>query len=92
MNQLSCGKQLFEKTRCTLIRLYDYILNDKYNLITKHSETIKIDLRYNRYFNNYIKLINDKYDRTTVNNKKVFLKYFFNDTFMPSRARIYNKV
>lgn len=75
---LKCGKQRFYKTKCTLLRLYDFILNNKYSIITFHKETIILNQNYDNEFNEYINSINNIFDRCTINNKKVFLKYFFN--------------
>lgn len=77
ISQLNCGKQLFAKTKCTLFRVYDYMMNEKYEIITHHKEKISINSKYNYYINDYISKIISKFDKTTINNKKVFLKYFF---------------
>lgn len=77
INDLKCGKQLISKTRCTLLRLYDFLTTKKYAIITKHKETININLKYSNYVTNYINKITNCFDKTTINNKKVFLKHFF---------------
>ena len=43
VNQLECGKQLYAKIKCTLIRVYDYILNKEYKVVTCHKETILVN-------------------------------------------------
>lgn len=78
VNQLECGKQLYAKIKCTLIRVYDYILNKEYKVVTCHKETILVNSKYKNYIDSYINEITNKFDKTTINNKKVFLKYFFN--------------
>lgn len=78
LKTLKCGKQIFNKTRCTLSKLYDFVLNNKYSIITFRKETIILNQNYKNEFYEYINLINDKFDRCTIGNKKAFLKYFLN--------------
>lgn len=77
LNNLKCGKQLFRKEQCTLFRLYEFLTTNEYKIITTHKEKILINKKYEIYFNTYINEIRNKFDKTTINNKKVFLKYFF---------------
>ena len=78
LKTLKYGKQIFNKTKCTLSKFYDFVLNNKYSIITFRKETIILNQNYKNEFYEYISLINDKFDRCTINNKKVFLKYFLN--------------
>lgn len=78
LNTLEYRKEKIRKTKCTLFRLYDYILNNKYSIITTRDETIILNSDYKNYFSEYISVINDCFDKTTINNKKVFLKHFLN--------------
>lgn len=77
MNQINCGKQAFNKTKCTLLKLYNFALTGNYDVVTKRNEILQINLKYNNYINDYVEVISQDFDKTTINNKKVFLKYFF---------------
>ena len=77
INNLKCGKELLAKTRCTLHRLYNYVTNGNYAIVTKSKISISINTIYLNYINSYLSIIENKFDKTTVNNKKVFLKHFF---------------
>lgn len=63
--------------RATLFKFYEFCKNGTISKITYHNSTYKVPDCYLQEYNQYFELINDKYDRTTINNKKVFLKLFF---------------
>ena len=77
MKQIDCGKQTFNKTKCTLLKLYSFALTGNYDVVTKRNEILQINPKYNNYINDYVEVISQDFDKTTINNKKVFLKYFF---------------
>lgn len=77
INSIICGKQYIAKIKRTLYRLYDFIETDNYKIVTFRNSTILINDNYNNYINEYLNIIRNNFDKTTINNKKVFLKLFF---------------
>lgn len=77
INSIICGKQYLAKIKLTLYRLYDFIETNNYKIITFRKSNILINDNYNNYVNEYLNIIRNDHDWTTINNKKVFLKLFF---------------
>ena len=62
--------------RALLNKLYYYIKDNKYVLVTVKQNKLSIPTCYIELFNNFINDIYDKFDKSTIANKKVFLKCF----------------
>ena len=60
INNLKCGKELLAKTRCTLHRLYNYVTNGNYAIVTKSKISISINTIYLNYINSYLSIIENK--------------------------------
>ena len=62
--------------RALLNKLYYYMKDNKYVLVTVKQNKLSIPICYIELFNNFINDIYDKFDKSTIANKKVFLKCF----------------
>lgn len=62
--------------RALLNKLYYYIKDEKYILVTTKPTKLHVPNCYIELFDTFINDINNKFDKTTVKNKKVFLKLF----------------
>ena len=62
--------------RALLNKLYYYIKDNKYVLVTTKTTKLHVSTCYIELFDNFINDISNKFDKTTIRNKKIFLKYF----------------